>query len=347
MTTWAPAAIAAPASSPGRRGRATEQDGPSERGQRGRAARPPPPAGGAPGSGTSDTESQPRPPPRPPRLPGRFDHRYAWLPAASGLEHLQAGDVTGRQAGQPAPARGRAPISRGPGWPGPSGVSAAALSSCAFRLAGWTRTWRSPPPSRRGARAGRSPGKYRWLFWFPAGFPGRRLAARPAARRPRTMGSSWVHRQDRRARTRPARAASTSSSRARLVSGGQQHCVQGAGGHRRKVNRADQGDSRRGCCSDRLAAVRPGGGPGSTPTSATRRRRASPRSRSAGPRCATPSGPRRSSSCRTRSPWRGTTRGRRHHPHRGGRQAFCSGGDQEIRGDDGYIGDDPRRASGG
>ena len=35
-----------------------------------------------------------------------------------------------------------------------------------------------------------------------------------------------------------------------------------------------------------------------------------------------------------------TTGGRRGHPHRRGSQAFCSGGDQRVRGDDGYVGDD-------
>ena len=67
---------------------------------------------------------------------------------------------------------------------------------------------------------------------------------------------------------------------------------------------------------------------------------ASPRSRSAGPRCATRSGPARCSSCATRSRSRATI------PTIGviiltgeGPEAFCSGGDQRVRGDDGYRDD--------
>ena len=78
-----------------------------------------------------------------------------------------------------------------------------------------------------------------------------------------------------------------------------------------------------------------------TATSATRPRRASPRSRSAGPRCATPSGPRPSSSCRTPSSAPATTATIGVIVLTGeGPQAFCSGGDQRVRGDDGYVGDD-------
>ena len=79
----------------------------------------------------------------------------------------------------------------------------------------------------------------------------------------------------------------------------------------------------------------------STATSATRPPTGSPRSRSAGPRCATRSGRRRCSSSRTRSS------GPANDPEVGvivltgeGPDAFCSGGDQRVRGDDGYVGDD-------
>ena len=68
----------------------------------------------------------------------------------------------------------------------------------------------------------------------------------------------------------------------------------------------------------------------------------SQRSRSAGRKYATPSGPRRCSNSSRPSSGRGTER------YRDGAivftgegpDAFCSGGDQRIRGDDGYIGDD-------
>ena len=70
-------------------------------------------------------------------------------------------------------------------------------------------------------------------------------------------------------------------------------------------------------------------------------RRASRSSPSAGPRCATPSVRRRSSSSREPST-------RRHDDAEvgviiltgEGPDAFCSGGDQRVRGDDGYLGDD-------
>ena len=68
---------------------------------------------------------------------------------------------------------------------------------------------------------------------------------------------------------------------------------------------------------------------------------ASPRSPSAGPRCATPSGPRPSSSSRTPSSGPATTATSASIVLTGeGPDAFCSGGDQRIRGDDGYVGDD-------
>ena len=78
-----------------------------------------------------------------------------------------------------------------------------------------------------------------------------------------------------------------------------------------------------------------------TRTSSTRRRRASPRSRSTGPRCATPSGPRPSTELQDAF--------RRAHQDDSigvviltgaGDKAFCSGGDQKVRGDGGYVGDD-------
>ncbi len=68
---------------------------------------------------------------------------------------------------------------------------------------------------------------------------------------------------------------------------------------------------------------------------------ASPRSRSTAPRCATPSGPRPSSSCRTPScaPTRTTAVGVIILTGAGDK-AFCSGGDQKVRGHGGYVGDD-------
>ena len=78
-----------------------------------------------------------------------------------------------------------------------------------------------------------------------------------------------------------------------------------------------------------------------TATSGTRPPTASPRSRSAGPRCATRSGPRPCSSSRTRSSGPATTATSASIVLTGeGPDAFCSGGDQRIRGDDGYVGDD-------
>ncbi len=77
-----------------------------------------------------------------------------------------------------------------------------------------------------------------------------------------------------------------------------------------------------------------------SPTSATRPPTASRRSRSTAPRCATPSGPGPPRSSSRRSTWRAMT------PTIGvviltgeGPLAFCSGGDQSIRGDDGYVDD--------
>ena len=78
-----------------------------------------------------------------------------------------------------------------------------------------------------------------------------------------------------------------------------------------------------------------------TRTSSTSAPRAWPRSRSTGPRSTTPSGLRRCASCATRSPAPATTsRSRRSSSPAPATEAFCSGGDQRIRGDDGYIGDD-------
>ncbi len=76
-------------------------------------------------------------------------------------------------------------------------------------------------------------------------------------------------------------------------------------------------------------------------TSATRRPRGSRRSRSTGPRSATLFARRRWPSCARPSASPATTSrsGRSSSPARA-TQAFCSGGDQRIRGDDGYIGDD-------
>ena len=84
-----------------------------------------------------------------------------------------------------------------------------------------------------------------------------------------------------------------------------------------------------------------GGRRPSTRTSSTTAPRGSPGSRSTGPRSATPFGRRRSRSCATRSPARATTPASAAIVFTGaGDDAFCAGGDQRIRGDDGYIGDD-------
>ena len=80
-----------------------------------------------------------------------------------------------------------------------------------------------------------------------------------------------------------------------------------------------------------------------TRTSSTRRpTKASPRSRSTGPKCATPSGPRRCRRCSARSPTRATTPDdRRRHPHRRrARTRSARAATSACAATGGYVGDD-------
>ena len=134
------------------------------------------------------------------------------------------------------------------------------------------------------------------------------------------------------------------------VGGLEQSRVQGTFRHRRKVNRGQGWPSWRvtwhstgaGMLSRRLhwstGSDRDRLRDRSTPTSSTRPARASPRSRSTGPKCATRSARPRCSSCPAPSTRPATTRTIGVIILTGaGDKAFCSGGDQKIRGDDGYV----------
>ena len=148
-------------------------------------------------------------------------------------EHLQAGDVARRQAGQP----GLAGPGADPGQAGPRRMGAAPPRSARRPWARrWTRRWRSPPRYPGPAR-GSHP---RSAVGCRPGFPGWRGGAPGAGPQP-ARRAAW----DRRAGCAgpvPSRAALSSVHQpVRPLGRGEQHCVQRAGGHRRKVIRADQG----------------------------------------------------------------------------------------------------------
>ena len=247
-------------------------------------------------------------------------------------QHLQAGDVTGgRQHSQRSP--GRAPIRSSEARAEAS--SAAAVSSTPFgapvdpevaittaclgpdAAAGW------PRPARPGPAACVP---FRWFRWWPGRRP---RAARPAGSRGRSGSSGRI------AGPLPSSAADSAASRRPPAAEREQDRVQGPGRHGRKVNRADQASPGGRRVIDWKARA---GGRQDYTDIGTRRPRVSPRSPSTGPRCATRSGRRRCSSCRH------AFNVARDDPEIGviiltgaGDKAFCSGGDQKIRGDDGYV----------
>ena len=240
----------------------------------------------------------------------------------------------GRQHSQRSP--GRAPIRRSEARAEAS--SAAALTARRPWAARWNPRWRSrprcPAADAGTSLAGRLCGAARSGLVRPGG----RARTRSSSAASRAAGRRAVQRQDRGPGAVQRGGRERAAAARRLA--GQQDRVQGAGGHGRKVNRAGRAPQRaaRRWHGDRLAGIGPGGRAGVRRTSSTRRPRASPRSPSTGPRCATRSGRPRCSSCRTRSTRPATT------PAIGviiltgaGDKAFCSGGDQQVRGDDGYV----------
>ena len=182
------------------------------------------------------------------------------------------------------------------------------------------------------------PGWGRWVGWPPAlralgGLDRGRDESFQQSRDPRRW-QPGVERQDRWPAAVQGRGERVEHRPGR-VSGREQECVQGPAGHRRKVNRAQQGRTGRPDVIEWKRSA--GGGPGIHRHRVRHGRghREDHDQPARGAQRVPADDPVRALARVQRRPRRPGHRG--DHLDRGRHQAFCSGGDQKIRGDDGYI----------